>query len=163
MLLNTCTNIFLSSRNQIQKLFEEQFFLYKSQKYFKEHISTGIIKWTGFPKYWICYLLCSYFIPKQTSYHIESISDEANIVNSNQYTMLSSPMDHHVEKCISLIIWRPREAFNNHTGPILFPSYPVTNINQYGKYRGNPIRIFKLSQERWSVCGRATAARDGNG
>ena len=32
------------------------------------------------------------------------------------------------------------EAFNNHTGPILLPSYPLAHIKLHVKYGSNPTR-----------------------
>ena len=53
----------------------------------------------------------------------------------------------------------PGWPINNRTGPILLPSYPLTYINLHIKYGSNPIRLFKLSWERWSVCGRGRGRR----
>ena len=54
----------------------------------------------------------------------------------------------------NLILWLFGWPFKNQTGPILLPSYPLTYIILHIKYWSNPIRILKLSWERWSVCGR---------
>ena len=38
----------------------------------------------------------------------------------------------------------PGWPFNNQTGPILLPRYPLTYVNLHAKYGNNPIRIFKV-------------------
>ena len=52
-----------------------------------------------------------------------------------------------------------RGWLNNHTGPILFPSYPLTYINIHDKYGCTPIRIFLVEIQNiiclkfWGVLG----------
>ena len=44
---------------------------------------------------------------------------------------------------VTIWIWNPKYAKNIlQTGPILLPSYPLTNINLHIKYGSNPIRTF---------------------
>ena len=54
-----------------------------------------------------------------------------------------SCMSHNVKKSI-FGYWGGgcRCPFNNQTGPILLPSYPITCINLHIKYGRNPIRIY---------------------